>query len=90
MAFFSSAVSSAMVLPGVSTGRNSGHSQNHGRRGLVRDNALAGALAIGNQTVRVDERDDAHKARGAVLICHAFQVNEKLGVVGGIVAVHAA
>ena len=56
---------------------------------LVRDNALAGALAIGNQTVRVDERDDAHKARGAVLICHAFQVNEKLGVVGGIVAVHA-
>ena len=56
---------------------------------LVRDNALAGALAIGDQTVRVDERDDAHKARGAVLVRHTFQVNEQLGVVGGIVAVNA-
>ena len=56
---------------------------------LVRDNALAGALAIGDQTVRVDERNDAHKARGAILVGHAFQVNEQLGVVGGIVAVHA-
>ena len=56
---------------------------------LVRDNALAGALAIGDQTVRVDERDDAHKARGAILVGHAIQVNEEFGVVGGIVAVHA-
>ena len=56
---------------------------------LVRDNALAGALAIGDQTIRVDKRNDAHKARGAVLVRHAFQVNEKLGVVGGIVSVHA-
>ena len=56
---------------------------------LVRDNALAGALAIGDQTVRVDERDDAHKARSAVLVGHALQIHEKLGVVGGIVSVHA-
>ena len=56
---------------------------------LVRDNALAGALAIGDQAVRIDKRDDAHKARGTILVCHAFQVNEKLGVVGGIVAMHA-
>ena len=56
---------------------------------LVRDNALAGALAIGDQTVRVDERDDAHKARSAVLVGHALQIHEQLGVVGGIVAVNA-
>ena len=56
---------------------------------LVRDNALAGALAIGDQAVRIDERDDAHKARGAVLVCHAFQIHEQLGIVGGIVAVNA-
>ena len=56
---------------------------------LVRDNALAGALTIGDQTVRVDERDDAHKARSAVLVGHAFQIHEELGVVGGIVTVHA-
>ena len=56
---------------------------------LVRDNALAGALTIGDQTIRVDERDDTHKTRGAILVCHAFQVNEQLGVVGGIVAVNA-
>ena len=56
---------------------------------LVCDNALAGALTIGDQTVRVDERDDAHKARSAVLICHALQIHEQLGIVGGIVAVHA-
>ena len=56
---------------------------------LVCDSALAGALTIGDQTVRVDERNDAHKARGAILVGHAFQVNEQLGVVGGIVAVHA-
>ena len=56
---------------------------------LVRDNALTGALAIGDQAVRIDERNDAHKARGAVLVCHAFQIHEQLGIVGGIVAVHA-
>ena len=56
---------------------------------LVRDNALAGALAIGDQTVRVDERDDAHKARSAVLVGHALQIHEQFGIVGGIVAVNA-
>ena len=56
---------------------------------LVRDNALAGALAIGDQAVLVDERDDTHKACGAVLVSHAFQIHEELGVVGGIVTVHA-
>ena len=56
---------------------------------LVRDNALAGALTIGDQTIRVDERNDTHKTRGAVLVGHAFQVNEQLGIVGGIVAVNA-
>ena len=56
---------------------------------LVRDNALAGALTIGDQTVRVDERDDAHKARSAVLVGHALQIHEQLGIVGGIVAVNA-
>ena len=56
---------------------------------LVCDSALAGALAISDQAVRVDKRDDAHKTRGAVLVGHAFQVNEQLGVVGGIVAMHA-
>ena len=56
---------------------------------LVRDNALAGALAIGNQTIRVDERDDAHKARGAILVGHAIQIHEQLGIVGGVVAVNA-
>ena len=55
---------------------------------LVRDNALTGALAIGDQAVRIDERNDAHKARGAVLVCHAFQIHEQLGIVGGIVAVN--
>ena len=53
------------------------------------DNALAGALTIGDQTVRVDKRNDAHKARSAVLVGHTFQVNEQLSVVGGIVAVNA-
>ena len=56
---------------------------------LVRDNTLTGAFAIGNQTVLVDERNDAHKARGTVLVGHALQVHEQLGVVGGIVAVNA-
>ena len=56
---------------------------------LVCDNALAGALTISDQTVRVDERDDAHKARGAILVGHAIQIHEQLGIVGGIVAVHA-
>ena len=56
---------------------------------LARDNTLAGALTIGDQTVRVDERDDAHKARSAVLVGHALQINEQLGIVGGIVAVNA-
>ena len=55
----------------------------------MRDNALAGALTIGDQTVRVDERDDAHKARSAVLVGHALQIHEQLGIVGGIVAVNA-
>ena len=56
---------------------------------LVCDSALAGALAISDQAVRVDKRDDAHKTRGAVLVGHALQIHEELGVVGGIVAVHA-
>ena len=56
---------------------------------LVCDNALAGALAIGDQAVLVDERNDAHKACGAILVCHAFQINEKFGIVGGIIAVYA-
>ena len=56
---------------------------------LVRDNTLAGAFAIGNQAVRIDKRNDAHKARGTVLVGHALQVHEQLGVVGGIVAVDA-
>ena len=76
MAFFSSAVSSVIAKAVIAAT-------------LVRDNALAGALTIGDQTVRVDKRNDAHKARGAILVGHAFQVNEQLGVVGGIVAMHA-
>ena len=56
---------------------------------LVCDNALAGALTIGDQTIRVDERDDAHKARSAVLVGHALQIHEQFGIVGGIVAVNA-